>query len=241
MLNRGFNDAIGFLDEHCNLSAAMRPSRSALVSLLPGKFYAAPDDARCRGEDRQPTGNLGASAARLTPMPIVSPSLDVKLNPSTALTTRARQTRRSEGLQSGHPPQRGHRRPSRPTMRQVRVEPDPRTHRRARVASTRAKCRGPENVSHQSPSHQHRPASRQHRPQAGFRRASTPTPEAHYAAAMITTPIVSWPAPSSNSLHGAMCRMNHPVREPPVDLVHLTNSRSQQLSTCLVYAGLAGQ
>src|SRR5712675_1434686 len=183
------------LQDHGNLSAAdaAHLARPLCCQLLPGKFYAAPDDARCRREqtdDRQAGGGL--AAARLADESDRLAFIERKAQPIDGFDDASPAKRGVVGLQVGHPQQRGHRMTfqayklrSCGSSRTLSQSPS------SCVASTTSKIPRPgKNVSHQSPTISIDRASDSIRPQAGSG-GGTPTPrKLSDASAMMTTPMV---------------------------------------------------
>src|SRR6266404_2211826 len=200
-----------------------------LCQFLPGEFYAAPDNARCRREqtdNRQ--ASRGFAASRLAHEADRLTFVERKAQPVDSFDDASAAKRGVVGLQVGHPQQRGHRMTfqayklrSCGSSRTLSQSPS------SCVASTTSKIPRPgRTVSHQSPTINIERPSDSIEPQAGSG-GGTPTPrKLSDASAMITTPIVRLASTIVEfSTLGRMCRKITRVREPPAISASLTNSQ----------------
>src|SRR6266436_3786879 len=222
------------LQDHGNLSTtdATHLARLFCRQLLPGKFDAAADNARCRGkqtDDRQ--AGRGLAASRLADEPDRLAFAKRKADPVDRFDHAGPAKREVMRLQVGYPQQRAHRGAyilrSCGSRRTLSQSPS------SCVASTTSRMPSPgKMVSHQSPTISIDRPSASIDPQAGSG-GGTPTPrKLSEASAMITTPIVRLASTIVEfSTLGNMWRKITRVREPPAISASLTNSRSRRLST----------
>src|SRR6267143_2870525 len=222
------------LQDHGDLSTtdAAHLARPFCRQLLPSEFDAAPDDARCRGEqtdDRQ--AGRGLAASRLADEPDRLAFAKRKADPVDRFDPTGPTKREVMRLQVGYPQQRGHRGAyilrSCGSRRTLSQSPS------SCVASTTSRMPSPgKMVSHQSPTISIERPSASIEPQAGSG-GGTPTPrKLSEASAMITTPIVRL----ANTIvefntFGRIWRRMTRALEAPAISASLTNSRSRRLNT----------